>query len=63
MNYEKISATLKFLRTQKCMTQNQLAEKLNLTEQAISKWERAIGLRNTVGLIAAKGKDEYLRNG
>lgn len=44
MDYEKISTTLKFLRLQKNMTQKQLAEKLNLTEQAISKWERGIGL-------------------
>ncbi len=44
MNYEKISTTLKFLRLQKNMTQKQLAEKLNLTEQAISKWERGHGL-------------------
>lgn len=44
MNYEKISTTLKFLRLQKGMTQKQLAETLNITEQAISKWERAISL-------------------
>ncbi|HHZ05332.1 MAG TPA: helix-turn-helix transcriptional regulator [Clostridiales bacterium] len=44
MNYEKISTTLKFLRLQKDMTQKQLAEKLNLTEQAISKWERSLSL-------------------
>lgn len=44
MNYEKIATTLKFLRLQKNMTQKQLAEKLNLTEQAISKWERGVGL-------------------
>lgn len=44
MDYEKISTTLKFLRLQKNMTQKQLAEKLNLTEQAISKWERGHGL-------------------
>lgn len=44
MDYEKISTTLKFLRLQKDMTQKQLAQKLNLTEQAISKWERGQGL-------------------
>lgn len=44
MNSEKISTTLKFLRLQKDMTQKQLAEKLNLTEQAISKWERGLCL-------------------
>lgn len=32
------------LRIQKGLTQEELAQRLNLTPQAISKWERGIGM-------------------
>ncbi len=44
MNYEKIAATLKFLRLQKNLTQKQVGAQLGVTEQAVSKWERGLGL-------------------
>lgn len=44
MNYEKIAATLKYLRLQKNLTQKQIGTQLGVTEQAVSKWERGLGL-------------------
>ena len=44
MNYEKIGSIIKLFRTEKNMTQKNIANQLNITEQAVSKWERGIGL-------------------
>ena len=43
MNYEKIGKFISELRKQKGLTQKQLAEKLNITDKAVSKWERGLG--------------------
>lgn len=43
MNYEKIGNFISKRRKEKGMTQSELALKLNLTDQAVSRWERGIG--------------------
>ena len=44
MNQEKIGKFISSLRKENGMTQLQLAEKLNISDRAISKWERGINL-------------------
>lgn len=44
MDIEKIGLFIKELRNEKKLTQKELAEKLNITDRAISKWERGKGL-------------------
>lgn len=44
MNNVKIGAFIAQLRKDKNMTQKDLAEKLNITDKAVSKWERGISL-------------------
>lgn len=43
MNTGQIGKLIREIRLEKHMTQRQLAESLNITEQAVSKWERGIG--------------------
>ena len=44
MNPEKIGAFIYSLRKKKNMTQSELAEKLSVTSQAVSKWENGRGI-------------------
>ena len=44
MNPEKIGAFICSLRKKKNMTQSELAEKLSVTSQAVSKWENGRGI-------------------
>lgn len=41
MNQEKIGKLIKYLREQKKMTQDELAEKLYVDRTLISKWKKA----------------------
>jgi len=43
MNYDKIGNFIKKLRSDKNLTQKELASKINVTDKAISKWERGLG--------------------
>lgn len=43
MDYEKIGKFILLLRKEQWLTQSQLAEKLDVTNKAISKWERGLG--------------------
>jgi len=43
MNNEKIGNFIKILRKEKNLTQKQLADQLNITDRAISRWERGVG--------------------
>ena len=43
MNYEKIGEFIAEKRKEKKLTQNELAEKLGVTDKAVSKWERGLG--------------------
>jgi len=43
MNYDKIGNFIKKLRNDKNLTQKELASKINVTDKAISKWERGLG--------------------
>lgn len=43
MNYERIGKFIQELRKEKCLTQKDLALRLNVTDKAISKWERGLG--------------------
>ncbi len=47
MNQTKIGKFIADCRKQKNLTQMQLAEKLNITDKAISKWERGLSLPDT----------------
>lgn len=42
MNNEKIGAFIAKLRKSQNLTQRELAEKLNVTDKAVSKWERGV---------------------
>ena len=44
MNNQQTGRLIRHLRLEKAMTQKKLSELLNVTEQAVSKWERGIGL-------------------
>lgn len=48
---EIISKNISSLRKMNKMTQSELADKLNYTEQAISKWERGLSLPDAVMLL------------
>lgn len=52
MDAVKIGALIRRLRTARGMTQSMLAERLHVSEQAISKWERALGCPD-VSLLGA----------
>ena len=43
MDIEKISNLIKTKRKEKCLTQEELANKINVTEKAISRWETGRG--------------------
>ena len=43
MNYEKIGKFIQEKRKEKNLTQKELAQKLNVTDKAVSKWERGLG--------------------
>ena len=43
MDYKKIGLLIKKKRLEKDMTQQELADKLHITDRAISKWERGLG--------------------
>lgn len=43
MDSIKVGNTIAFLRKQAGMTQNELAQKLNVTDKAVSRWERGVG--------------------
>ena len=42
MNNEKIGQFIVALRKEKNLTQKDLAEKLHITDKAVSKWERKV---------------------
>lgn len=42
MDNEKFGKFIKILRKEKGITQKELGEKLNITDKAISKWERGL---------------------
>lgn len=44
MNQEKIGKFISLSRKNKCLTQEQLAEKLGVSINAVSKWERGLNL-------------------
>ena len=43
MDQKEMGALIRILRTELGMTQHRLAERLGVTEQAVSKWERGLG--------------------
>ena len=43
MDFNKIGQQIRMLRHKQNLTQKQLAQRLNITEQAVSKWERGLG--------------------
>ena len=44
---EKVGAQISLLRKRKQLTQTELGERLNISFQAVSKWERGEGLPDT----------------
>ena len=51
MNQEKVGRFIRELRIEKEMTQQELAEKLGVTDSAISKWENGRGAPDISYLI------------
>ena len=51
MDYEKIGTFILNLRKEKNLTQSSLAEKLNISDRAISKWENGICLPDAGKMI------------
>lgn len=43
MENEKIGRAIKMLRTERNLTQKQLADQLGISDKAVSKWERGLG--------------------
>lgn len=43
MDYQKVGALIAKMRKEKELTQKQLADKLGVTDRAVSKWERGLG--------------------
>ncbi|MDD3428586.1 MAG: helix-turn-helix domain-containing protein [Oscillospiraceae bacterium] len=52
MDYTKVGNLILKLRTEKGMTQKQLAEQLHISDKTVSKWERGVGLPD-VSLLTA----------
>ena len=44
MDNEKFGQFVRSMRKEKQMTQQQLADRLHLTDKAVSKWERGLSL-------------------
>ena len=44
MDKEKIGLFIKALRKEKNQTQRELAEKIHVTDKAVSKWERGLSI-------------------
>ncbi len=55
MNTVKTGALITALRKERNMTQRMLAEKLHVSEQAVSKWERGVGAPD-ISLIGSLAK-------
>lgn len=51
LNYQKIGETISALRKEKSMTQSGLGERLHISAQAVSKWERGEALPDTATLV------------
>ena len=51
MNENKTGAFISTLRKEKELTQAQLAEKLNVTDKAISRWETGKGMPDSSLLV------------
>ena len=51
---KSLGETISYLRKKKGMTQNELAEKMNVTDKAVSKWERDLSCPdiNTISKLA-----------
>ena len=45
MDYDKIGRLIYSLRKDKKLTQQQLADTMNISDKTISKWERGVSLR------------------
>jgi len=52
MDAQKTGALIRRLRLEKGLTQKELAEKLQISDKAVSKWERGLGCPD-VGLLTA----------
>lgn len=51
INAEKFGKFLRKIRTEKCLTQKELAEKLFVSDKTVSKWERGASMPNVALLI------------
>lgn len=52
MDAKQLGSFLVMLRKEKNMTQKQLADKIHVTDKAISKWERGVGIPDITNLEA-----------
>lgn len=51
MDYNKIGAFIKKIRVESALTQEQLAEKIPISRQAVSKWENGVAIPDPTTLI------------
>ena len=51
MEHENMGALIRQLRKDRGMTQKDLAERLNVTDKAVSKWERELSLPDVALLL------------
>ncbi len=56
MNYDKIGEFIKNRRKERNLTQSELAKRINVTDKAISKWERGLGCPD-VSLLEVLSKE------
>ena len=55
MVYKSMGELISALRREKGMTQKELADKLNITDQAVSKWERDVACPDTMTIPKLAG--------
>ncbi|MBF7097566.1 helix-turn-helix domain-containing protein [Alkalibacter mobilis] len=55
MDCSKVGYLISTLRKEKCMTQKEIADKMNISDKTISKWERGLGCPD-VSLLAELSK-------
>ncbi|WP_295209879.1 helix-turn-helix transcriptional regulator [Ruminococcus sp.] len=60
MDYKKIGELICQLRKEKGLTQLQLAEKLHVSDKAVSKWERGIGCPDVSILNALANEQDQI---
>ena len=62
MDNQKLGIFITELRKEKGLTQAQLAQKLNVTDKAVSKWERGVGFPDIKTTVSAPDTTDAFQN-